>query len=221
MGELTASEHEAELAEPEPQAAPEPPEAPASEGGLQAPASTAERAVRRQTAGTGAVFGGSASGTVDRDARPPKGLRSRAAAEAALQAEDPGGKRLAALRRRVLALPSPDRPSPRSPADVAAYAALDAAVAQGDPQAQRAALQTLGASRQPDVVADAHLRLASLAHDSGDTDRASALLARGLGAPGTSGNWRAALLAAQGRLLEERGDAQGARRSYQQALDAR
>ena len=221
VGEWVASEYEAELAEPEPQAAPEPPEAAAPEGGLQAPEPIAERAGRPQTAGAEAVFGGRASGTVDRDVRAPTKLRSRAAAEATLPAEAPGGDRLAVLRRRVLALPSPDRPSPSSPADVAAYAALDAAVAQRDPQAQRAALQTLGNSRQPDVVADAHLRLASLARDSGDSDRAFALLARGLGAPGTSGSWRAALLAAQGRLLDERGDAQGARRRYQQALDAR
>lgn len=155
---------------------------------------------------------------------PPSPLRRRRSLEEERAAEAPAGAGLDdldALRRQVLALVAPSRPTPGLPDDLAAYGALDAAEAQGDPAAQRAALRILAGSAQPDVVADAHLRLAAFAAGNGASGRALALLARGLGTVGVAPGWRAQLLGAQGRVLERRGDLAGARRSYEQALVVR
>ncbi len=187
------------------------------------PTDTEDGAATAEAVGPAPAVGTPLEGEVDRGLRSIRNRRKRLEREVGTTAHSgvPDDEDLASLRRKAQALVAPARPTPRSPGEVAAYAALDAARTQEDQQAQRAALRSLGASVQPAVVADAHLQLAALARERGETGQALAFVARGLGTPGVRGAWRSALLAAQGSLLEERGDPEGAMRSYRRALAVR
>jgi len=73
----------------------------------------------------------------------------------------------------------------------------------------------------PDVGQDAAFRIATVHLAAGRTDEALAIIAHGLGRGGAAPYFRSRLLALQGEVLERRGDEEGARQSYQDAILAR
>jgi hypothetical protein len=73
----------------------------------------------------------------------------------------------------------------------------------------------------PDVGQDAAFRIATVHLAAGRTDEALAIIAHGLGRGGAAPYFRSRLLALQGEVLERRGDEDGARQSYQDAILAR
>ena len=174
---------------------------------------------------TGAVVTETASrsgGGGSRRTTAPKARKARRAgvadAEAPSPARDDAGGDLAALRAAAWPLSAP--PSTRSRAPEG-WATVDAARQGGDTAALQSALDALIRGADDAVAQEAAWELARLDLQRGRRDLALVSIARGLGRPGGHPLAQSRLLALQGEVLEQRGDAAGAKESYRRAVRVR
>jgi predicted negative regulator of RcsB-dependent stress response len=98
---------------------------------------------------------------------------------------------------------------------------VDAARQGGDTAALQSALDALIRGADDAVAQEAAWELARLDLQRGRRDLALVSIARGLGRPGGHPLAQSRLLALQGEVLEQRGDAAGAKESYRRAVRVR
>lgn len=148
---------------------------------------------------------------------PPAAAASGAAAREDVVTRSPRAAPIERLRAEAQPIKRPPDLAKRHPDLAPTYEQLRAA--RGDAVIPLA--RPLLGYADPDVGQDAAFRIATVHLAAGRTDEALAILAHGLGRGGAAPYFRSRLLALQGEVLERRGDEEGARQSYQDAILAR
>ena len=118
------------------------------------------------------------------------------------------------------ASPSRGSLSAKYPEVAAADALASEALGNGDTNGAVRALEGLMKHPDANVVMDTAFAIGDLLRSDGRADVALAYVARGLGVSGGSTSQRSRLLALRGQILEQRGDQTGAKRYYQESIDA-